>query len=154
MTNELDEMRAKIYNLGLKDPSLTSFSGDNKLPQYNLLYRPWCIMDEGKYSWGNFEKIFEGFKNWPKSKLMNLRDAFLEGREEVVDFMIEARSKKFDVCEIDDVSYESLFDVYDMTVVIGQALMLSLPFPPLQTVRETFASYGFPTISRLYGDKF
>ncbi|WKV07856.1 hypothetical protein Q2T46_09800 [Thermoanaerobacterium sp. CMT5567-10] len=117
MTDELDEMRAKNYNLGsLKDPSLPPLSGDNnKLPQYNLLYRPWCIMDEGKYSWGNFEKIFESFKNWPRSKLMNLRDAFLEGREEVVDFMIEVRSKKLDVCKIDDVSYESLFDVYDMT---------------------------------------
>jgi hypothetical protein len=113
MTNELDEMRAKNYNLGsLKDPSLPSLSGDNnKLPQYNLLYRPWCIMDEGKYSWGNFEKIFKSFKNWPKSKLMNLRDAFLEGREEVVDFMIETRSKNPDVCKIDD----DLFDTYDMT---------------------------------------
>lgn len=40
-----------------------------------------------------------------------------------------------------------------LIVVIGEAFILSLPFPPLQTVHETFASYGFPTISRHYGDR-
>lgn len=30
-------------------------------------------------------------------------------------------------------------------IVIGKVLMLSLPFPPLHTVRETFTSYGVPS---------
>ncbi|PHG02113.1 hypothetical protein COI63_24455 [Bacillus toyonensis] len=30
-------------------------------------------------------------------------------------------------------------------LVIGKDLKLSLPFPPLHTVRETFTSYGAPS---------
>ncbi|PEO42551.1 hypothetical protein CN579_33685 [Bacillus toyonensis] len=38
-----------------------------------------------------------------------------------------------------------IYRIKSPLLVIGKDLKLSLPFPPLHTVRETFTSYGAPS---------
>jgi hypothetical protein len=39
----------------------------------------------------------------------------------------------------------SLKGVFPFLIQIGKSLKLSLPFPPVHTVRATFTAYGVPT---------
>ena len=105
---ELNELRKRQYNVpgmdeaeGLKKEECGKII--MKYDQFNLLWRPWCVAGdcEEKYKWENFKKMFEKmFKNskekWPRSKLKDLRDEFLKGKESAEFFVrfCENRGKK------------------------------------------------------------
>ncbi len=105
---ELNELRKRQYNVPGMDEAEgleKEESGKTimKYDQFNLLWRPWCVAGdcEEKYKWENFKKIFEKmFKDskekWPRSKLKDLRDEFLKGKEAAEFFVrfCENRGKK------------------------------------------------------------
>jgi len=105
---ELNELRKRQYNVpGMEEADVLKKDECGKIimkyDQFNLLWRPWCVAGdcEEKYKWENFKKMFEKmFKNskekWPRSKLKDLRDEFLKGKEAVEFFVrfCENRGKK------------------------------------------------------------
>ncbi len=101
ITTELRELRRSQYNVpGMKKAETLKVEEHGnvlmKYDQFNLLWRPWCVAGEceEKYKWKKFTELFNKMiKNWPRSKLKNLRDAFIKGKEEVEFYVKFCKSR-------------------------------------------------------------
>jgi len=101
ITTQIKELRKLQYNSpGIKQPQPLKVEKYGnilmKYDQFNLLWRPWCVAGEceDKYKWKKFTELFNKMiKNWPRSKLKNLRDAFIKGKEEVEFYVKFCKSR-------------------------------------------------------------
>jgi hypothetical protein len=80
MVENLSETRNKIYNV-----SYLEHKDEKDFEYYNLLWRPFEILGDKdeKYDFESIKKLVEDLRNIPRSKLKDLREAFLFGQEEI-----------------------------------------------------------------------
>ncbi len=80
MVENLSETRNKIYNA----PYL-SHKEEKDFEYYNLLWRPFEILGDKdeKYDFESIKKLVEDLRYIPRSRLKDLREAFLFGQEEI-----------------------------------------------------------------------
>ncbi len=80
MVGNLSETRNKIYNV-----SYLEHKDEKDFEYYNLLWRPFKILGDKdeKYDFESMKKLVKDLRNIPRSKLKDLREAFLFGQEEI-----------------------------------------------------------------------
>lgn len=80
MVENLSETRNKIYNV-----SYLEHKEEKDFEFYNLLWRPFEILGDKdeKYDFESIKNLIEDLRNIPRSRIKDLREAFLCGQEEI-----------------------------------------------------------------------
>ena len=109
----LSKLRQKTYNLpGMEKPETLKFEKSGivhrEYEQYNLLWRPWCVVGDcdQKYRWNDFKKdIFDEFIReekkhpdeilWKRSRLKRLRNTMIRSEGELEHLLQEFQSRGF-----------------------------------------------------------
>jgi hypothetical protein len=117
VTTELTPLRHTHYNLkSTQAPNPINHQSGNRgdrlqYPQFNLLWRPWCIRGEfdALYQWKNLVQIIRDFQNWPNSRVKELRNALI-GDAHTVDLLLEQfKSRGIKLPVFADYSMSGLF---------------------------------------------
>jgi len=113
VTTNLREIREKFYQVpGMKPPDKLTFprhspKPEMRYPQYNLLWRPWCIAGEcGElYDWQTFKAIHHAFTKkdkkeddevlWKQSRLKKLRNVMIKSESDIDCLIQEYQSRGF-----------------------------------------------------------
>ena len=81
--NDIHAMRKQLYNI----PGMDAVSRDvkDKFHQYNLLLRPFCVSgnSDEMYKWEKMKTLYSKMIKIPRSRLKNLRSAFISSMEAV-----------------------------------------------------------------------
>lgn len=104
LTLGLDEIRKNYYQVpGMKEPNKLTHTQPGGITsesqQYNLLWRPWCIIGdtEEKYMWDKFKLMYQYFtrddKKWPRSKLKALRNEAIKSDVSIKLLLKELKSR-------------------------------------------------------------
>lgn len=106
ITTDVDNFRTRTYQVqGMKDPTI-NLNGEYQLKQYNLLWRPYVIIDDTDYypehNIDSIKSVYKDFLQktsesevWPRSRMKKLRDAFMQGTTSVKSFLLEAETRKY-----------------------------------------------------------
>lgn len=114
VTTNLGEIRKRFYQVpGMDSPQELKFIPKNqknpemRYPQYNLLWRPWCIAGEcGElYDWQTFKAIHHAFTKkdkkeddevlWKQSRLKKLRNVMIKSKSDIDCLIQEYQSRGF-----------------------------------------------------------
>ncbi len=96
---DLNAMRKEQYNIPDMETPIRDVK--DKFPQYNLLLRPFCVTGNSDevYQWKNIKKLYEkmvtGSKKFPRSRLKDLRNAFITSEKAVILKQKENSSRKY-----------------------------------------------------------
>lgn len=108
----LSETRRGRYNiLGIDQPIPFEIEFNRKsykIPQYNLLWRPWCVTINNKlqdvrenHDWSDLIQIILDFETqeWPRNKLMNFKKSLFSSKEKVEQFKLELPRNNLEIPE-------------------------------------------------------
>ena len=99
VTNTLDEMRKRHYNVPGMEIAMGIASKNLTYKNYNLLWRPWkiCPADNSLYEMKHFhffrQKILTGPEAWPRSKSKSLREQVVKSKLEIDLILDELKSR-------------------------------------------------------------
>lgn len=109
----LKEIRRHLYNIiGMDTPDPFNVYLNEKsyvIPQYNLLWRPWCINVSKespeivkKHDWSSLINLIDNLKNheWSKNKLMKFKKSLLTSQENLEQFLLELPKNNLEIPEI------------------------------------------------------
>jgi hypothetical protein len=119
ITSELSFLRDQQYNITGRDRSTTLQNHGIEYRQSHLCFRPWRVapLDHNYYyDWDSFKEVYKDLcEEWPRSKLKNLREVFLQGQVELNLFLKGVRSRGKELPEFNACNGNNPFNQYNVT---------------------------------------